>query len=136
MFNNTDMGLLILRLGVGLNMMLVHGWGKISGGPSQWRSIGEGMPSLGLGFEPLAWGFASAFAEFGASLLIILGVNFRLATGLLIINMAVAAEHHLNMSSLLPHSGWSGASHALVYLTVYVALFFTGPGRHVLSVKK
>ncbi len=85
---------------------------------------------------PLVWGFLAAFAEFGCSLLLALGLQFRLALFLLGFTMAVAVSVHLGMPDGSPMGGWKGASHALDYLVVYAALFFTGPGRHVLVLKK
>lgn len=134
--NNSDLGLLILRLGGGINMALFHGWGKISAGPEMWAKLGASMPSFGLGFEAALWGFAAAFSEFVCALLVILGVQFRFACAMLVATMAVAVSKHVQMSPLLPNSGWSGASHALVYLTIFAGLFFVGPGKHIFEMKK
>ncbi len=47
---NYDLGLLILRIGFGINMALFHGWAKISGGPERWEGIGGSMANLGITF--------------------------------------------------------------------------------------
>jgi putative oxidoreductase len=124
-----DIGLLILRLVIGFSMAAFHGWGKITGGPERWERIGGAMANLGLDFAPVFWGFMAGFAEFVASVLIIGGIFFRPALTLLIITMLVAVVRHLSIPAGEPGSGWSGASHALELLAVYVALWFTGPGR-------
>ena len=124
-----DLGLLLLRLGVGLSMVIHHGWGKITGGPEMWERVGGGMAHLGLAFAPTMWGFLAAFAEFGGSILLVLGILFRPAAGMLAFTMLVATAVHVNMSPDNPNSGWAGASHAMELLAVYVALLLTGPGR-------
>ena len=78
-----DLGLLVLRLSIGLSMILFHGWGKISGGPERWRRIGGAMENFGIDFLPMFWGFMAGFTEFFGSVLIILGLFFRPAAALL-----------------------------------------------------
>lgn len=130
---NRDLGLLVVRLGVGLSMAVFHGWGKISGGPELWTRVGDGMANLGLSFLPTMWGFLAAFAEFGCSILLILGFLFRPAAAMLAFTMLVAVTAHLNMPPDSPNAGWSGASHALELGTVYVMLLLTGPGKLALG---
>lgn len=129
----TDLGLLILRLGIGLSMLLFHGWGKISGGPERWEGIGGQMANLGIDVFPVFWGFMAAFSEFFCSAFLVLGIFFRPAAFLLIGTMFVASIRHLSLPAGEPGSGFSGASHALEFLTVYVALFLIGPGRYKLA---
>ena len=129
---HADVGLLIVRVGVGLSMMVLHGWGKIAGGPERWAGIGGSMANLGITFAPTFWGFMAAFSEFFASALLILGLFFRPAAAMLAFTMLVAALHHLSIPAGEPGSGWNGASHALELLVVYLALAFTGPGRYAL----
>ena len=128
-----DLGLLILRLGIGLSMMIFHGLGKIKGGPELWTKLGGTMQNLGIDFFPVFWGFMAAFSEFFGSFLLILGVLFRPAAFLLGVTMIVAILRHLNLPPGADGAGWSGASHALELLTVYVALFLTGPGKYKVS---
>jgi len=135
MFNRNDFALLLLRLGVGLNMMLLHGWQKISGGPAIWRGVGEAMPSFGFSSASLVWGFMAAMAEFLASFCLILGLSFRFSCSVLAFTMIVAIYHHFQLSPLVTDAGWEGASFPLVFLCVYIALFVSGPGKHVLMMK-
>jgi len=110
-------------------MMLFHGWGKVSGGPETWERVGGSMANLGVTVFPVFWGFMAGFSELFCSALVILGVLFRPATLLLAITMAVAVLRHLSLPPDNDAAGWSGASHALELLAVYVGLFFAGPGR-------
>ena len=128
-----DIGLLAVRVGIGTLMFTLHGWGKIQAGPELWARIGTAMGALGIDFAPTFWGFMAAFAEFGCSILIVLGLTFRIATGLLAFTMLVAALRHLGLPADADASGWSGASHALELLSVYVGLLLTGPGRFALG---
>jgi len=126
-----DVGLLVLRLGVGASMLVFHGWGKIVGGPDKWTGLGGTMSNLGIDFAPVVWGFLAAFAEFVGSALLAVGFLFRPAAAMLAGTMIVAAMHHLSMPAGAPGAGWKGASHALELLAVYVTLLLTGPGRFV-----
>ena len=127
---NLDLGLLIARAGVGLSMLVLHGWGKLMGGPRAWEYLGNQMGNLGIDFLPTMWGFMAMFAEVFGSALLILGLFFRPAAVLLAGTMAVAAIRHLSLPADAEQAGWAGASHALELLAVYVGLLFTGPGRY------
>ena len=61
---NADTGLLIIRVGVGLSFIFLHGGPKFFGGPEVWERIGCGMGNLGIDFAPVFWGFCAAAAEF------------------------------------------------------------------------
>lgn len=124
-----DLGLLFLRLGVGLSVAMFHGYGKITAGAETWTAIGGSMSNLNVAYYPIFWGFMAAFAEFVCSCLLILGVLFRPATSLLAFTMFVAAMHHLNLPEDNPNAGWAGAEHALELMSVYLCLLFTGPGK-------
>ena len=132
-YSTRDLGLLVLRLGVGTSLALFHGWGKISGGPARWHDIGTAMPDLGLAFLPAFWGFMAGFAEFFASILLAVGFLFRPAAALLAFTMLVAITHHLRIPAGDPGSGWRAASHAVELFCVFVALFLSGPGKYALG---
>jgi putative oxidoreductase len=131
-----DLGLLVIRLVIGASMLIFHGWGKLSGGPATWERVGGAMENLGLGFFPVVWGFLAAFAEFGGSLLVAVGFLFRPALVLLMGTMAVAVVRHVSLPPDASGAGWSGASHALELLAVYVGLFLTGPGKYALAPRR
>ncbi|NNE09436.1 MAG: DoxX family protein [Gemmatimonadetes bacterium] len=131
---NLDLGLLVIRLGIGLSMFLFHGYGKITGGPDRWEGIGGSMATFGITFLPTFWGFMAAFSESACSILLILGVFFRPAAGLLAFTMFVAVMRHLNLPEGDSGAGWKGASHALELGCIYLGLLMAGPGRHALSI--
>ncbi len=129
---NLDVGLLVIRLGIGFSMLAFHGYGKITGGPEAWERIGSNMAEMGITFAPVFWGFMAAFSEFVGSALIMAGLFFRPAALLLAFTMVVAILRHLSIPAGEPGAGWDGASHALEFFCVYLGLFLTGAGRYAL----
>lgn len=122
-----DLGLLILRLGIG-SMFIFHGAPKIFGGPESWKSLGMAAASVGINFIPILWGLLAAISEFVGGICLILGLFFRPACIFLTIVMAVAASMHLNKGD-----GLSGASHAIEDGIVFLSLIFIGPGKYSLD---
>lgn len=113
-----DLGLLLLRVGFGGIMLLIHGMGKAF-------SFGQ----LALVFpDPLHIGSTASlalacFAEVLCAAFVMLGLATRLAVIPLIINMSVAI--------IMVHAGDGGAKKelAVVYLIAFVTIGISGPGR-------
>lgn len=127
---NIDLGLLIIRLGIGI-MFMIHGFPKIAGGPKMWEEIGGVMSIVGISFYPVFWGFMAAFAEFAGGLLLMLGVFFRPACGLLSITMIMATIMHA-----VKGDGFGGYSHPLEALIVFVGLAVAGAGKYSININK
>jgi putative oxidoreductase len=123
-----DVGLLILRIGVGFTFIFLHGYSKITAGVEGWRNYGGTMKIVGITFAPEFWGFMSAFAEFFGGILLFLGLLFRPAMILLVINMAVAFASTYTRTGTISQSAWP-----LEILTLMVALFIIGPGKYSLD---
>ncbi len=119
-----NLGLLILRLGAGGLMLAAHGWPKLqkllSGNPIQFPD------PIGLGTE-LSF-MLVVFAEFLCAILLIAGTLSRLSLIPLITTMLVAV--------FIVKSGkpLDAIELPLLFLSAFVALFFTGPGRFALQV--
>ncbi|MFG0263190.1 MAG: DoxX family protein [Novipirellula sp. JB048] len=113
----TSTGLLILRVGIGV-LMLVHGIAKVKG----FGELAEQFPDpIGLGSRLsliLAIG-----AEVGCSLLLIVGFATRLALLPLVITMSVA------LFIVHQEDPWKVKELAATFLLVYLSLLVTGPGR-------
>lgn len=134
--NAKDIGLLLIRLGIGASMLIFHGYAKLTGGPEVWAKLGANMNIVGIIFLPVFWGFMAAFAEAVGSVLIMLGILFRPAAALLACTMLVAVLTHMNMTSWVFNPDWKGASHAIELLVIYIGLFLIGPGRFGVTFKK
>jgi len=120
-----DVGLLVLRAGLGVMMAFVHGWPKVAGGPETWTKLGHAMSSVGIEFGHGFFGAAAAFVELFGGLLLVVGLATRPAALLLVVTMAVAAANHLAQGD-----GLGGASHAIEDGIAFAALLLLGPGRY------
>ena len=123
-----DFGLLLARIGVGLSLVIFHGYHKLMGGPEMWAGLGDSMKYVHITSYPVVWGFLSAFAESICACLLVVGVLFRPAAFLVAFNMFVAVLTHLHMPADAPNHGWTGAAHALELMSVCLGFLFTGPG--------
>ena len=119
-----DLGLLFLRAFFGLYMAFGHGLGKITGGPEKWAQLGGTMGIFGLDFLPTMWGFLAAVAEFGAALLVVVGILTRPAALMLVGTMAVAATAHI--TGVIEGS----PEMAFLYGAVFLSILIVGPGRY------
>lgn len=128
--SSKDIGLLILRVVIGICMIAFHGLPKLIGGPEKWEKIGLAMGNLGINFWPSFWGFAAAMTESVCALFLIIGLWSRPNALLLAFTMLIAAITHL-----IKGDGLSVASHAIELLAVCVTLFLTGPGRYSIDKK-
>jgi putative oxidoreductase len=119
---NTDLGLLLLRVGTGTALLLGHGWGKFL------RLIEGNLAfadPLGIGAAPTF--LFAVFAEFLCALAIVLGLRTRWAAIAPLITMLVAA--------LLHHAGdpFGDREKAVLYAVAFAALLFTGGGRYAVD---
>ena len=117
-----DIGLLLLRVGVGTIMATSHGWGKLSTFSEQAASFPD---PLGVGSQlslTLAVG-----AEFFCSIALVLGLCTRLASIPLIVTMLVAA------CIIHGDDPWAKKELAVMFLIPFTVLLLTGPGRFSLD---
>ncbi len=119
------LGLLVIRLGIGLSFAFNHGYGKISGGPELWEKLGSNMGYLGIHFAPVFWGFMAAFAEFGGGLLLAAGLLTRPAAFLIAFTMLVAIVMH--------HAQGDSFNYPLEMMSVALGLLISGAGRYSLD---
>lgn len=123
----TSLGLLILRVGIGL-IFVKHGYPKLVAGTERWLWLGSQMQLLGISFAPVFWGFMAACAEFFGSIALIVGFGTRIAAFFMAFTMMVAA--FLKSTS---GAGFDEISHPLSLLVVFVALCYTGSGEYSLD---
>ncbi|MFW0110081.1 DoxX family protein [Rothia sp. P13129] len=124
---SSSVGLLVLRLGLGIAMML-HGWQKYS--EKTISGVTAGFEKLGIPAPEISANFTT-YVELVGGLLIILGLATRLAALLTSIVMfgAIAFVH---ISNGFFASG-SGFELPLSYAVMAVALVLTGPGAYAVD---
>jgi putative oxidoreductase len=120
-----DLGLLILRAGLGI-MMVLHGWPKLAGGQQNWEQLGGAMGYLGITFWPVLWGFFAAMAETLGGVLLVVGFLTRYASLVLTFNMAVATimVYHVSQGAL---KEWS---HPAEVGIAFLSLVILGAGKY------
>ncbi|MCO5235592.1 MAG: DoxX family protein [Chitinophagaceae bacterium] len=126
---NQNLGLLILRIGLGV-LMLLHGIAKLT------KGVGGIEDMLGQSGLP---GFVAYFVYFGeilAPLFLIVGFRTRIAALLFIGTMlgAIFLANADKIGTLLNSGGWAIELQAL-FITGALTLFFTGGGKYALSGK-
>lgn len=122
---HSDLGILIIRLGIGLSFIFTHGLSKITGGPERWVKLGGAMSNFGIDFLPGFWGFMAAFSEFVVPFFLIAGFLFRPAAFLMAFTMLTAMTSHL-----MKLDPWSKVIYPMELMFVFIALILTGPGKY------
>ena len=120
---HSDLGLLIVRVGVGA-MFMTHGIPKLAKGPEGWERLGHTMRLLGVDVAPAFWGLAAGLAETLGGLMLVLGLWTRAVCIPLIFTMLMAAWQHLSKGD-----GLGKASHAIEAGFLFIGLMLIGPGR-------
>ncbi len=115
-----DVALLFLRIALGVSMMTLHGWDKLTG----FRAVVENFPDpIGIGRHMSL--LLALFAELACSALLVAGAMTRFAAAVLVINMSVAL--------FMVHRGdMTEAGHgepAALYLFGYITILLAGGGR-------
>lgn len=120
-----DEGLLLLRIGIGLSYILLHGGPKLLGGPETWYQVGGAISSVGIEMGFVFWGLLAALAETLGGLLLIFGWFFRPALLLLLISMLVATLMQIDAGE-----DWASVvAHPLKMAILFFCWLFIGPGR-------
>src|SRR5215475_7519010 len=126
-----DIGLLVLRLAVGLTMA-AHGGQKLFGWFGGYGIAGTGAYFEVLGFRPgKVHATLAGLAEFGGGLLVALGLLTPVGSALLIMVMVAAIG-----SVHLPKGFWvtdGGFEYNLMIFASSAALAFAGPGAYSLD---
>ena len=123
---STNCAILLLRIALGAQMLIGHGWGKL-------MSFSEKAATFE---DPLGVGNTTSmalavFGEVVCSVLLIVGVFTRLA--------ALGCAVTMSVAFFLVHggklSGENSGEMAFLYLVGFVAILIAGPGRFALDTK-
>ena len=123
---SVDLGLLVLRLWIGLSMLLLHGWGKLAA----YEKLPKGLPDpLGVGNQ-MSWGLA-VFGEVVCSVLLVLGLFTRFAalSGAITMGVAFFLVHDMRLKGANP------GELAFIYMAALLTILLAGPGRFALDGK-
>lgn len=125
----SDVGQFILRVGLGLMFVFVHGWPKLSGGPERWTAVGGSMSHLGIHFAPTFWGFMAGAFEFVGGVLLVLGLYVRQACLMILVVLIVAT-----VSVLSRGGGLRGGNVQPIEVGIaIVGLLFLGAGKYAID---
>ena len=123
---SSDLALLVLRVWLGISLLALHGWAKLT----NFSSMAGRFPDP-LGIGPKGSLALAIFAEVLCAVLLALGLATRFAALVLIVLLAVAF--------LLVHgralSGAGSGEMAFIYLAGFVTVFLAGPGRYSVDAK-
>ncbi|WP_150452536.1 DoxX family protein [Arenibacter lacus] len=124
---NTDLGIFILRLSLGV-LMLLHGIAKLIYGIDPLIGM---MDQFGI---PGFFAYGVYVGEVIAPIMLIVGYRTKIAALLYVATMLVAIflAHPADILALTQSGGWAIELQAL-YLFGPLALFFTGGGKMALS---
>lgn len=135
-----DFGLLVLRIGIGLAFVVIHGWPHVWGGQAAWRNLGTAVaPLFGkVSFDPVVMGAIGAFIEFVGGMLVIFGLFFRPTCAVMGIFMIIAACTHLVLGlGIKPPdttmARLAAGSHAMEMAVLFISLVFIGGGKYSLG---
>ena len=123
-----DLGLLLLRLGLGLSLFLKHGWEK----PTHFSEMAAHFPDpLHIGAVPSL--LFALVSDALCSLLVVVGLATRWAALAVVINIGVAwlFVHHAEFFGKHADHG----EVCVLYIIGYLVLFVTGPGRHSMDAR-
>lgn len=114
-----DVGILVLRAGVGILMLFPHGYIKVVNFTTSLNSFPD---PIGIG-STLSL-VAAVFAEVICSIMIMLGIKTRLFATPALITMLVAAF------VVHAHDSWNTKEKAILFALFYLVLIITGGGKY------
>lgn len=128
---NRDLGLLVLRLTVGL-LMIPHGINKLLHADA-FAFVQSALEAKGL---PTFIAYGVFAGEIVAPLLIVLGFRSRLGALVMFLNglATLYLAYSDSLTALNPHGGWAPELPGL-FLFGALALLFTGGGKYALSTR-
>ena len=122
--DNIALGLLVLRVGIGL-AFVVHGYPKLFMGGAV--GLSKGLDATGIPGGIVA-AYLAGMAEFFGGIALILGILTRPAAAIMAFNMLIALIFHLNKGDK-----FVTYSHALESGIIFLSMLISGPGKFSLD---
>ena len=122
--NNIALGLLVLRVGIGI-AFVVHGYPKLFMGGAM--GLAKGLAATGIPGGIVA-AYLAGCAEFFGGIALILGILARPTASVMAFNMLIALIFHLNKGDK-----FVAYSHALESGILFLSLLISGPGKFSLD---
>jgi uncharacterized membrane protein YphA (DoxX/SURF4 family) len=125
----TNFGLLIIRLGLAV-ALLSHSLPKFIGGGHAWQGVGTMLAFINAGFPPTLLGIAILLIEALGAVSLLFGYFFRITCIVLCILFGLYFFNYFSIGyqTLMQ---WS-----IGIAAVFMGLFFIGPGRYALTLKR
>lgn len=118
--SSPDVGLLVLRVGLGLLLMFGHGSTALFGGPEVWAQLGSALAVFGVAQGHLGFGLGLGLVCFVCGGMLVLGLYARPALALLLGSLALTV--------LAPEGDLVSGPYAATLAVVFVGLLVAGPG--------
>jgi putative oxidoreductase len=124
-----NFGLLIMRLGLAA-ALIVHSLPKLTGGAHAWQSVGTTLNFINIGVPRTLLGFIFLLLAALGAVSLLFGYFFRIACIILFILFGLYSFNYFSIGyqTLMQ---WS-----LGIAAVFMGLFFIGPGRYALTLKR
>jgi putative oxidoreductase len=123
-----DVGLLLLRAGVGAIFLGIHGYPLLTEGRVGWIRTGFAIKCVGLDSGYMWWGIAAMLSLMLGGACLILGLLHRPAAFCLAVTMGIAALWRYQVDATL-----ESAAYPLTMMIVCISLFILGPGKKSLA---
>ncbi len=123
-----NVGLLIMRLGLAA-VLLIHSLPKLIGGAHVWQSVGTTLNFINMGVPQTLLGFIFLLLAALGAVSLLFGYFFRIACIVLFMLFGLYFFNYFSIGykTLML---WS-----IGIATVFLGLFFVGPGRYALTLK-
>lgn len=128
MNKSIDLGLLVMRIGVGGSVLAFRALGSLFGGPELWAMNGSFILDTSLQVSPEIAGGVLAGLECLGAFLLLTGAAFRFGTAMLILTTLPGIVHQVGTISGASYTGLGSSFVSLILLSVYIGFLITGPG--------
>ncbi len=128
MNKSMDLGLLVIRLGVGGSVLAFRALGNLFGGPELWSHSGSFIFETSINISPEIVGATLAILECLGGLMLITGALFRTGAFLLILTAIPGLMYQLGTATGSAYAGLGSSFVSIVLLSVYLGLLISGPG--------